>query len=188
MAVTTEAKLVWYKFGEGLKMVVKVAEEPYQRYAAKGISTARIVNLKVPVLKRIGKNPVVYSQPINLEESGDSLYTESVFAVLTGVKGQRIAGSKTDYRDLASTGKQTGKFIYVLPVTSVTDDDVWVGYVRTGRKRWIAVPCPRPSAVYNRISLRNLERAPVSVAARQKIEGLGIPMFNPEYFDKAKVY
>lgn len=185
-----DGKLVWYQSNEshsGTQVAVQVTEQLFQRIRRQGTASVHVSDWELPIVNRLGNATVIYRYPVTLQQEDGVFYVDGVYAILVGAKGQDFAGNRADYRDLINTAKAEKKFVYVLPVTSVNPSETWLGYLRVGRRRWIALPCPRPAAVYNRITLRNLERAQDAVEARARIRALRIPMFNPEYFDKTKV-
>ncbi|GMA48893.1 hypothetical protein GCM10025857_02500 [Alicyclobacillus contaminans] len=87
-----------------------------------------------------------------------------------------------------SVARRRNCLMYVVPTNAVSEDATWTGYVRLGYRRWLALPVPHPEAMYNRIPTRYLERQPATVQAKQILRSLAIPMFNPDYFNKAEVY
>lgn len=99
-----------------------------------------------------------------------------------------FVGSRLNFRDIIQEGKAGRSFVYVLPAGNVTNLPVWQGYVRLGYQRWVAIPCPRPEAVYNRIPTRQLERTDLVIHAKRFFERYNIPFYNPDYFNKAVVY
>nr|WP_284285612.1 YheC/YheD family protein [Alicyclobacillus fastidiosus] len=130
----------------------------------------------------------MYRCPISLKETGAVAEVGPVFAILAGEGKNGFIGARLNFRDVIATARETGAFMYVIPTNEVQLGNIWYGYVRLGQQRWVRIPCPRPQAVYNRIPTRALERRPSAIRARQICSQMGIPMFNPEYFNKARIY
>jgi hypothetical protein len=179
-------ELIWVQSGGRITMFLYMS-------AAAGIpraagSRARVSNVVVPVIHAVPKRGVVYRHPTRVSVHHGEISAGPVFAVLAAGDGASFKGNRGDFRAIAATGRSRRAFVYVLPVDRVRTGDWWEGYVRLGPGRWVAIPCPRPEAVYNRIPNRMLERHPVSVHAKHALEELDIPAFNPGYFDKSVIY
>lgn len=183
--------LLWFReeaVGD-IQMGVEILRKEVVRELVNGQHThVRISNLSLPWAPAGEFTNVVYRYPIRIRKRRGQWATDGVYAVLTGAKEGDFAGNRGDFRALIQTAKARRQFLYVLPVTSVDGGNVWQGYLRAGRHRWIPLPCPRPEAVYNRITLRNLEKSPQAVRAKEQLEADRIPLFNPSYFSKADIY
>ncbi|MCL6637316.1 MAG: YheC/YheD family protein [Alicyclobacillus sp.] len=148
---------------------------------------AQVSNLSVPVVTSLNRGDVVYRCPVQVRRRAGRLVAGPVYAVLAAAGAGSFRGNRREYRDLLQAARHRREFVYVLPADGVHSGSHWTGYVRLGQ-RWLALPCPRPEAVYNRIPNRSLEAAPDSRQAKQTLFNLSIPFFNPAYFDKATLY
>lgn len=189
MSADYTGELVWYRHGKSINVGVLIPDAARQvdggrgRMASLGLDglTAR------PLRSTVGLN-VVYRQPIALYWRDDHWHSGPAFAILAGSGPNAFAGSRTNFRDIMRVGAQAGKLIYVLPAGNVSNQPVWRGFVRLGYQRWVDIPCPRPSAIYNRIPTRNMERTLQVTSAKNTLHTLGIPLFNPSYFNKKIIY
>ena|GEM_PF-917648 len=192
MSNAGEGNLIWYRtdLHGDIRMAVQVLSAAIVRQLSARPSTIQLSNLSLPLVDKlpVANGNVVYRYPVGIQENDGEFFVDGVYGILTGAKGSDFAGNRSDYRALIQTARAHRKLLYVLPVTSVCDDDKWTGYLRIGRRRWIALPCPQPEAVYNRITLRNLEKSHDAVLAREWMETKGIPLFNPTYFYKDEIY
>jgi hypothetical protein len=131
----------------------------------------------------------VYRHPIQLVGEQNRILAGPIYAILAGGSGPKFNGLRSDFRDLMRTAHSNAEFLYVLPAGHVQGDDAyWSGFVRVGYNRWLSLPCPLPQAVYNRVPTRKLECSPEVAFAKRRISELGIPLFNPDYFNKAVIY
>ncbi len=188
MASLQSGQLVWLRTATGNRLFCQVTEATLER-GERFPHRIQISNLSIPLINRLPDGAVViHRQPIDVTERADELAAGPVFAVLTAMRKRRFAGNRADLWALSETVTRFGGFLYVLPAEQVTDTAQWSGYVRVGPKDWRLLPCPRPEAIYNRIPFRALERTQEVAVARHRIDAFGIPMFNPEYFNKAQIY
>jgi hypothetical protein len=185
-----QVRLVWYERDGAIQMAVVWTPGDRNRLNPSRLpATVRVSNLTLPCLSSTAGMDVVYSTPVQvLRNRTATPEVGPVFAVLTGGREGGFVGNRAHFRDLARLARRTRQFLYVLPDDQVGEGDYWTGYVRVRPGEWRPVPCPRPQAVYNRIPLRHLERAESAETARRKLRALGIPLFNPEYFNKAVLY
>ncbi|MFC4766393.1 YheC/YheD family protein [Effusibacillus consociatus] len=90
-------------------------------------------------------------------------------------------------RNITRMGKRLRIPVYVLPIDGIDlDNQICVGYKWNGT--WEKTICPLPTVIYNRILARRVEQ---SFEVQQLLQGfgnLGIPVFNPGYFDKGELY
>ncbi|MCL6453407.1 MAG: YheC/YheD family protein [Alicyclobacillus sp.] len=179
MARERVGELVWVQTGGDIRMFLYADRE--LRGADGGRPRVRVSNLTVPWVARLPKGRVLYRVPIPQEPGA-----LPVFAILAG--NRHFTGSRANFRDILRVAREQRAFVYVLPPDAVTDADVWTGFVRVARNRWIPIPCPRPEVVYNRIPNRALERTRSAVAAKATLARLEIPLFNPDYFNKWEIY
>ncbi|WP_051662898.1 YheC/YheD family protein [Alicyclobacillus macrosporangiidus] len=186
MRTPANGELIWVQSGGRVTMFLYMSAAPGIPRAAH--RRARVSNVVVPVIHAIPKRGVVYRHPTRVSVHHGEIAAGPVFAVLAAGDGASFKGNRGDFRAIAATGRSRRAFVYVLPADRVRPGDWWEGYVRLGPGRWVAIPCPWPEAVYNRIPNRMLERHPVSVQAKQVLEALDIPLFNPGYFDKSVIY
>ncbi len=184
MKNTLQGELIWFRrLGRtefALHVPLREAEE------VNFPEVVAISGTSVPVLAGLGGVHGIYRYPIGLYKQGGLWVSEPVVAVLAG--NTTFYGSRADFRDLIATAIQHHLFLYVLPVDYVDTREIWRGVVRIGYKKWISLPCPRPQAVYNRIPNRVLERSGLARRAKTLLDRQGIPMFNPDYFNKAELY
>ncbi|RIV29321.1 YheC/YheD family protein [Alicyclobacillaceae bacterium I2511] len=181
---TLKGELIWYRRQGRIEFALYVP----LREALEGVlpEIVSISGTPVPLLSQLQKVHEIYRHPITLHKHVGRWVVDPIFAVLAG--NTTFSGSRSDFRDLISMAAQQNLFLYVLPVDHVNSQEIWQGFVRIGYKKWISIPCPRPQAVYNRIPNRVLERSAQSRRAKALLASQGIPMFNPEYFNKASLY
>ncbi|GAX91790.1 YheC/YheD family protein [Effusibacillus lacus] len=90
-------------------------------------------------------------------------------------------------REFIKTGKRMKIPVYVIPIDSMDMETLTCeGYRWNGK--WERVLCPFPTVVYNRILARRVENGPIAQQVLRELENLEIPVFNPGYFDKGKLY
>ncbi|WP_258110112.1 YheC/YheD family protein [Alicyclobacillus sp. SP_1] len=158
----------------------------------KGVKMVTAGVAHLPVLSERLPSRLIYRCPTSFRESGEGVEAGPVYAVLAGRHTSSspgvFVGSRVDFRDLIRLGKERGELVYVVTPREVTTKSLWAGYVRLGLYRWVKIPVPAPQAVYNRIPTRKHENEPMAVAARSRIQSVGIPMFNPRYFNKQDIY
>ncbi len=188
MSRSWSCELVWLNKGHAVELVV-LAPRLKDPVLAKGAKVVAVSNLQVPLVRSVRGQNVIFRHPVLISSAdGKSLTAGPVYAILAGSGNGSFVGNRSDYRDLMRTARSRQQFVYVIPAANVTDEPDWNGYVRIGNRRWICLPCPRPEAIYNRIPTRQLERQEDAVRAKSLIQSLNIPMFNPEYFNKAVIY
>lgn len=186
MSQEQNAELVWLRQGNHIAHVVR----PLAAKGKKWPAHARFAGggTQLPITINLPRGQILYRCPISLKETGSFAEVGPVFAILAGEGKNGFIGARLNFRDVIATARETGAFMYVIPTNEVQFGNTWYGYVRLGQQRWLRIPCPRPQAVYNRIPTRALERRPSAVRARQIFNHMGIPMFNREYFNKARIY
>jgi hypothetical protein len=188
MSRSWSCELVWINQGHAVEMVVLAARLD-DSVLAKGVEEVSVSNIRVPLVRSIRGKNVIFRHPVLVScDDAHTLTAGPVYAILAGSGNGSFVGNRSDYRALMRTGRRRKRFIYVVPASNVTEESKWYGYVRIGNRRWISLPCPRPEAIYNRIPTRHLERQEDAVRAKSLIQSSNIPMFNPEYFDKAVIY
>ncbi|MBX6352372.1 MAG: YheC/YheD family protein [Thermoflavifilum sp.] len=177
------ALLLCYRTSEGLRWGVLRRTWP-----GSVPGSIRLSNVSVTVLKRMpAASSIVYHQPLSLITSEEGLRATPVFAVLAGSGRRLFRGCKPELAELLQYARRQGRLMYVVPAHAVRESVWWHGYVRH-RGQWRPLLLPRPQAVYNRIPFRNVERQPESQHAKLLLRKLTIPMFNPGYFNKARLY
>ncbi len=189
MAEQLDAEFVWFFRGKRLTMAVYVMPSMVRSFRQPLPTVARVSNTYVNVIS-IPPKKIEYRCPTILTFYNKEWVTGPVFAILagSGAGSSNFQGSQLNFRDIMEAAKARNIFIYVLPASAVTDNSQWYGYVRLGYQKWLSIPCPRPQAVYNRIPTRYLERRAQTVLAKQKLKYYEIPIFNPDYFNKATIY
>ncbi|WP_067921610.1 YheC/YheD family endospore coat-associated protein [Alicyclobacillus shizuokensis] len=183
-------RLVWLDRGGRLEMAVlwRRSRGSRRQRAVPVLQRVRVSNLLLPCYESV-PGRVVFSAPLTWQRLGDGVAEAGpVFAILAGGRDGKFVGNRAHFRDLIRIARGQDQFVYVLPDDRVDGGDTWLGFVRVRSGVWRQLPCPQPQAVYNRIPQRHLERSPVAVRARQTLRERGIPMFNPEYFNKAVLY
>lgn len=151
-------------------------------------------NWFVPIQLGKTKGQVVYRCETTLSVTDRVAQAGPVYAILAGQGKQGgngregFVGGRLNFRDIMNLAKRSRELMYVVATDDVSTDSHWSGFVRLGHNHWKRIPCPRPMAIYNRIPTRALEQRISGRAARQSIQRLQIPMFNPEYFSKWRIY
>ncbi|MCL6516245.1 YheC/YheD family protein [Alicyclobacillus sp.] len=185
MRTATNGELIWVHADGRVRVALHVPSLTKLRTAPQ---TARVAGVWVPVMHRVPPRGVLYRHPVRVVERDGEWTAGPVFAILAAAGGHPFRGDRADFRAITAAGRARRAFVYVLPTDGIREGGWWKGFVRIGPGRWLALPCPAPQAVYNRIPNRKLERLPVSQRAKQMLSEQGIPMFNPGYFDKAVIY
>ncbi|MCF8564838.1 YheC/YheD family protein [Alicyclobacillus tolerans] len=189
MSAPLSGELVWYRRGGETVLAVSAPTKVKRDLQTdSGSKRVKVSNSWISWMPEGVDGKVVYRAPIRLQVVDGEVSGGPVFAILAASGGTPFRGTRTDFRDLLAMGREYKKFLYVIPDSHVTNDSRWIGYVRIGYQRWMALPCPRPQAVYNRIPFRNLEHTPSARLAKRRLSEFEIPMFNPEYFNKAVIY
>jgi hypothetical protein len=181
------AEFVWFYIRKRLTMAIYVKPGTVRDFHGSLPTEARVSNMSVQVVSN-STPQVVYRCPTTLVLSRKGWSCGPVFAILAGSESYPFQGSQLNFRDIMQAAKARKIFMYVLPAASVTSKAEWTGFVRLGYQKWTGIPCPRPQAVYNRVPTRYLERRPQTIVAKQQLKTLGIPVFNPDYFNKATIY
>jgi hypothetical protein len=187
VCASVRGELVWIKRGRSVELVVIAPR--LTRAAADAVEEVSVSNIRAPLVQSVRGEDVLFRHPVRISSDDGVMWTAGpVFAILAGSGNGSFVGNRSDFRDLTRTARSRRRFVYVVSASDVTDEAQWNGYVRVGQRRWVRLPCPRPEAIYNRIPTRHLERQEDAVRAKSVIQALNIPMFNPEYFDKAVIY
>jgi YheC/D like ATP-grasp len=179
-------ELVWMRGGPKMRLGLYIRPKDFA--GLRSVKTAKVSNIHVPIFSELPRQNVVYRHPIQVTHNGAQVTAGPVFAILAASGETSFIGSRGNFRDIMDTARKRNGFVYVLPVREVNEQLAWVGYVRIGYQRWLAIPCPQPEAVYNRIPNRVLEHADVTAVAKERLRDQQIPMFNPDYFNKARIY
>ncbi|WP_206915712.1 YheC/YheD family endospore coat-associated protein [Alicyclobacillus suci] len=187
MSQQPNAEMVWLR---QKNHIVHVVQPRVAAKSQKWPAYARVLGgqTQLPITQSLPQGQILYRCPVSLYERGAVAEVGPVFAILAGEGNNGFVGARLNFRDVIECGRKQGAFVYVVAANDVHMGNTWFGYVRLGHQRWIRIPCPRPHAVYNRIPTRALERRKSAIRARQVIRRLGIPMFNREYFNKARIY
>jgi hypothetical protein len=181
-------ELVWYRQDGTIQFGVQ-APPNVRRALGAGKKPVYAASTRVHWISKVPDGRVVFRHPIQLVAEPNRILAGPIYAVLAGGSGAKFNGLRMDFRDLMQTARSKAEFLYVLPAGHVRGDDAyWSGFVRLGTNRWISLPCPLPQAVYNRVPTRKLECSPEVAFAKRRISELGIPLFNPDYFNKAVIY
>lgn len=187
MANDSYAELVWIRRKGRVETVVLFrGSHATAKRSARQQSSIVVSNLTLPLVTQLPKGKLVYRTPIRTWLDNGKLKAGPVFGILAGTT--HFTGARANFRDLQQMGRDSQAFVYVIPTEHISTTGVWQGKVRVAHQKWISIPCPRPEAIYNRIPNRALERNQHAIHAKQEIARSRIPMFNPDYFNKAKIY
>ncbi len=181
-------ELLWHRHGGNTKISLLLPSEARREGQKRGGAPLYFGEIIVHPVASAQKLDVVYRQPILIRWQSDHYVCGPIMAILAGFERGSFSGSRANYRDIMRVAADEGKFIYVIAPDNVVSGNVWKGHVRIGYQKWISVPCPRPDAVYNRVPTRNAERSQAVVAAKRSLKAYGIPLFNPDYFNKKVIY
>ncbi|WAH35330.1 YheC/YheD family endospore coat-associated protein [Alicyclobacillus dauci] len=182
------AELCWIKQGERIDCVVRPIPRDITIGSMPMVARFRGDGLTVPIRTEAIRETVIYRCPTTLTVTDEEAMLGEVYAILAGEGHDGFTGARLNFRDIIETAKQERVFIYVIPTPHVSELGPWQGYVRLGYKRWQRIPCPKPEAVYNRIPTRALEHRQSATRARRTLQKLEIPVFNPAYFSKSRIY
>lgn len=171
-----------------MECVVQPASRSVEGKALPATAQFPFGGMTVPIRAGAMAGQVVYRCPTTLTLTEHGARLGQVFAILAGEGNDGFTGARLNFRDIISLAKNERTLIYVVPSNQVVDGGIWRGYVRLGHNHWVSIPCPRPQAIYNRIPNRALERKKSAVRAREILSKLRIPVFNPEYFSKWRIY
>lgn len=186
MSAPITGELVWIR--NGGKVTLGVYVRPKDRAGLRSFTTVKVSNLHVPLWFELPQQNIVYRHPIRVTKEGSTVTAGPIFAILAASSDTSFVGGRANFRDIMSTARKRHVFTYVLPLRQVNFHSSWSGYIRLGYQRWLAIPCPHPEAVYNRIPNRKLERDEPALAAKERLRAQQIPVFNPDYFNKARIY
>jgi len=177
-------ELIWYRRSGGLHLAVLIKNIDKETTKL----PLRLSFLAANWYAAQSGDTILYRHPLELEVGESAVEAGPVYAILAGGQGDSFQGGRLNFRDLMNVGREKNSFVYVLPAANVNNQSTWTGFVRLGHHHWIALPCPRPIAVYNRVPTRFLERSAAVVSAKSRLRNDGIPVFNREYFSKSVIY
>lgn len=188
MSGSWTGELLWLQRQSELTLYVRAPQELSSALEPAG-EDVKVSNLRVPLVGSVPEGQVVFRHRVGLtRDEGGEWIAGPIYAILAGSGKSSFIGARSNFRDIMKTARLRNSFVYVIATDGVNHDERWKGYVRSGNRKWIPLPCPRPEAMYNRIPKRNLERSETARTAKTIIHNLGIPMFNPGYFNKATIY
>lgn len=182
-------ELLWHRHGGTTKISLLLPRDAKKKgVQMRGGAPLRFGDIAVHPVASAESLDIVYRHPILIRWQQDHYVCGPIMAILAGFERGSFSGSRANYRDIMKVAAEEGKFVYVIAPENVTSGQMWRGHVRIGYQKWISVPCPRPDAVYNRVPTRNAERSKAVVAAKRTLRDAGIPLFNPDYFNKKIIY
>lgn len=130
--------------------------------------------------------------PIRVQKNKQDIVLGPIVGILTVLRRgtDTFRGNKNNFRDIIEMGRRVGMTVVVFTPEGLKDDDTMDCYVLTDtRKRvWKRVVLPLPAVVYNRVPDREAERDPAVIQAKKQLAEHGIPMFNPQFFDKQQIF
>lgn len=100
-------------------------------------------------------------------------------------------GNRANYRDIIEMGRRLGMTVVVFTPEGLLEQKGQVACWQlpdTAKNEWKRSLVPLPSVVYNRVPDREAERNKSVVRAKKKLIELGIPLFNPQFFDKQQIF
>ncbi|CAM3895770.1 YheC/YheD family protein [Alicyclobacillus pomorum] len=188
MSGSWTGELVWVQRRSEMMLYVLAPQELSSVLETAG-GDVKVSNLRVPLVGSVPEGQVIFRHRVGLTRDGGGEWVAGpIYAILAGSGKSSFVGARSNFRDIMKTARLRNSFVYVIPTDHVNRNELWQGYVRSGNRQWIPLPCPRPEAMYNRIPKRNLERCETTRTAKTIIHGFGIPLFNPGYFNKATIY
>jgi hypothetical protein len=127
--------------------------------------------------------------PARIRQSEHGDYQMGPFiGILTADGNGTFLGNRQNFADLIQKGKQMGVTVFVItPRGFKPNQSVVNGYYYVN-KRWISAVFPLPNVVYNRVPSRQAEHTKEIQETISRIKHLGIPLFNPRFFDKWSLY
>ncbi|WP_018133364.1 YheC/YheD family endospore coat-associated protein [Effusibacillus pohliae] len=106
--------------------------------------------------------------------------------MIVGILTAKIL-DRASLRDMIRMGKRLRIPVYVLPIEGI-DLERQTCWGLKWNGSWEKAACPLPTVIYNRILARRVEQSPDVKRLMGDLEELGIPIFNPGYFDKGELY
>lgn len=105
------------------------------------------------------------------------------------VKGPKgFTGNRANFRALSRMGNRMNIPVFVVPAESIDlEQNFCLGY-RWNAAGWKPMKIPLPSVFYNRISTRKAESRADVIKLKKGLQKLGIPLYNPQFFDKSELY
>lgn len=130
--------------------------------------------------------------PVRVQKNKQGIVLGPIIGILT-VKRKgtdTFRGNRANFREIIEMGRRLGMTVVVFTPDGIRDHDRVEGWVlaEAGKKEWKRVVLPMPSVVYNRVPDREAERESGVVAVKQQLTEHGIPLFNPQFFDKGEIF
>jgi hypothetical protein len=152
------------------------------------------MTVEVPVRQHRGFQPSASLLPVRLTQTQPHTYKAGPFiAILTSDGNRTFRGNRKNFIDLIRMGRKMGVTIFVLTPSGIQPGKSTVrGFIHRPLKTgdpFIPATLPLPDVVYNRIPTRNAEQRKSEQQALQYLgKTLGIPLFNPGFFNKWTLY
>lgn len=154
----------------------------------------RRMTVDVPVMQHRGPKPSATFLPVRLKQTRPHTYKAGPFIAILASDGNRtFRGNRKNFIDLIRMGRKMGVTIFVLTPGGIRPGKSTVrGFILQPRKtgdHFIPAILPLPDVVYNRIPTRDAEKRKEEQHALQYLDKtLGIPLFNPGFFNKWMLY
>lgn len=152
------------------------------------------MTVEVPVSQHRRFQPSATLLPVRITQTQPHTYKAGPFiAILTSDGNRTFRGNRKNFIDLIRMGRKMGVTIFVLTPSGIQPGKSTVrGFIHRPLKtgdRFIPATLPLPDVVYNRIPTRNAEQRKSEQQALQYLgKTLGIPLFNPGFFNKWTLY
>ncbi|MFT9848327.1 YheC/YheD family endospore coat-associated protein [Aneurinibacillus sp. REN35] len=135
--------------------------------------------------------PNVIRAKVRIRRQKNRLSIGPFIGILTVAGGGLFRGVQSNFIDIIEAGRKWGAFVYVVPIENINWQSRTVqGYLfHKKEKRWIKEHLPLPHVLYNRIPNRAYEeKEHVKAALEQLSELRDIRLYNPQFFNKQKLY
>jgi hypothetical protein len=132
--------------------------------------------------------------PVRVQKNKQGILLGPIIGILTVRRAGTNAfrGNRENFRDLCEMGRRLGLTVAVFTPEGVLGRERMECYLDVahdnGRRVWKKVTLPLPSVVYNRVPDREAEAKPAVVRLKKHFADLGIPLFNPHFFDKHQLH
>jgi hypothetical protein len=130
--------------------------------------------------------------PVRVQKNKQGIVLGPIVGILTvRRKGtDSFRGNRANFRDIIEMGRRLGMTVVVFTPEGIGDNDRVDGWVLADaeKKEWKRVVLPLPSVVYNRVPDREAERDASVVQVKKRLAEHGIPLFNPQFFDKGEIF
>ncbi|MGZ4113197.1 MAG: YheC/YheD family endospore coat-associated protein [Tumebacillaceae bacterium] len=181
-----DARDPWYlSISEAARQQAKL---PYQRKLRVRMSQHG-TPLFLPVAQEGQGDTLV---PVRVQKNKQGIVLGPIVGILTVLrKGTNsFRGNRANFRDIIEMGRRLGMTVVVCTPEGLSGDDRMEGWVLTESQKpeWKSVVLPLPSVVYNRVPDREAEQSSAVVQVKKRLAEHGIPLFNPQFFDKGQMF